>query len=195
MRILDRNSSFLLKIEIEIRHLPDNRVDSTTWFALDDILIQTCVEGISILHTITGIIIHLAQTTTTTTTTTTTKPTTMMTTTYEEMKNSSLIHDRLAYLHGNATQERFVSFHLPLLGFVLYILGTFITLTLIVIFLIIVIFTYRKRCLPPSNSTLPTIDYRIPSRRRKRYHHSGIHNSHIDPDARTERTVVTTIRA
>ena len=111
------------------------------------------------------------------------------------MKNSSLTHDGIDHLHVNSTQKRFVSSHLPLLGFVVYIVGTFITLTLIVIFLVIVIFTYRKRCLPPSNSLLPTIDHRAHSTRRKTYQHSGIHNNHIDPDARTERTMVTTIRA
>lgn len=119
----------------------------------------------------------------------------MITSTYDQMKNLSFTHDGIDHRHENTTQKRFVSSHLPLLGFVLYILGTFITLTLIVIFLVIVIFTYRKRCLPPSNSLLPTIDHRVHSRRRKRYPHNDIHNSHIDPDARTERTVVTTIRA
>jgi hypothetical protein len=54
--------------------------------------------------------------------------------------------------------------------------------------------TYRKHCLPSSTLSAPIIAHRSHSHRKKKHHRTGTHNSHIDQDARTERTMVSTIR-
>jgi hypothetical protein len=76
-----------------------------------------------------------------------------------------------------------------LLTFILYILGTLLALTFLIILLAIIIFMYRKHCLPSSTLSVPIIAYRYHSSKKKKHH-----NHHIDQDTRTEKTMVTTIR-
>lgn len=83
---------------------------------------------------------------------------------------------------------------LTFLTFILYTLCGLVALTLLITILAIVIFTYRKHCLPSSMSTTPMIDRRYHSSRKGRHNRIGMHNNHIDQDARTERTMVTTVR-
>ncbi len=75
-----------------------------------------------------------------------------------------------------------------LLTFILYILGALLALTFLIILLAIIIFIYRKHCLPSSTLSVPIIAYRYHSSKKKK------HNHHIDQDTRTEKTMVTTIR-
>ncbi|CAF5139000.1 unnamed protein product, partial [Rotaria magnacalcarata] len=82
-----------------------------------------------------------------------------------------------------------------LLSFILYILCALVGLSLLVILLAIIIFTYRKYCLPKTVSITPMIDHRRrSSSKRIPTRMGGVHNSYIDQDARTERTMVTTVR-
>ncbi len=41
---------------------------------------------------------------------------------------------------------------------------------------------------------MPIIDHYYHSSRKKKYSHNDIHNNYIDQDARTEKTMVTTVR-
>lgn len=81
------------------------------------------------------------------------------------------------------------------LTFILYILFGLVVLSLLIIIMAIIIFTYRRYCLPKQTPKRPTTtDHRYYSTRRIINNSMSIHNSHIDADARTEKTMVTTIR-
>ncbi|CAF3811269.1 unnamed protein product [Adineta steineri] len=173
------------RIEIEIRHLPDNRSTSTTWFAIDDILIENCPN---------------MQTTTTYQTQQTI--TTESWTNYSNLNisNSSVFARSFFRFHWKfndsiSSSEDLLSSQSTFFTFVLYVLYALVAITLSIILLAIIIFTYRKYCLPSSKSSIPIINYRHHSNKKKKHNHLSIpHNSHIDQDARTEKTMVTTIR-
>lgn len=84
----------------------------------------------------------------------------------------------------NSSYDESLSSHITFFTFILYTVCTLIAIALIIILLAIIIFIYRKYCLPSSR---PIIDRSYHSSKRKK-------PSHIDQDARTERTMVTTIR-
>ena len=83
---------------------------------------------------------------------------------------------------------------LTLLTFILYILCTLVALALLIVLLAVIIFIYRKHCLPPSILSRPIIEHRYRSNRKKKPNRMGIHHSHVDQDTRTEKTMITTIR-
>ncbi|CAF3347041.1 unnamed protein product [Rotaria socialis] len=176
------------RIEIEIRHSPDERTDSTTWFAIDDILIENC----PIVRT---------------TTTRKIDPSLLATRSwpirsYFKIDNSSLLRRSFVRFRWKfndtsttSSLEESLTPRFTLLSFILYILCALVGLSLLIILLAIIIFTYRKYCLPKTVSITPMIDHRhrsgskrIPTRM------GGVHNSYVDQDARTERTMVTTVR-
>jgi hypothetical protein len=119
---------------------------------------------------------------------------------YSNIINSSLFTDSFYRLHSkfndtfDSSYDESLSPQLTLLTFTLYTICTLILLILLIILLAIIIFIYRKHCLPSSTLSRPIIDHRYHSSRRKTHSHIDIHNSHIDQDARTEKTMVTTIR-
>ncbi|CAF1047506.1 unnamed protein product [Rotaria sp. Silwood1] len=176
------------RIEIEIRHLPDKKNESTTWFAIDDILIESCPNV--------------------RTTSTCTNQQTLQTTpswpirSYFNLSNSSLFRRSFFRFRwkfndssiGSPTEESSPP-RLTLLTFILYMLCALVGLSLLIILLAIIIFTYRKYCLPSRTSSTPMINHRYRSSRKKKHNHIGLqHNSYIDQDARTEKTMITTIR-
>ncbi|CAF2154325.1 unnamed protein product [Rotaria magnacalcarata] len=176
------------RIEIEIRHSPDERTDSTTWFAIDDILVENC----PIVRT---------------TTTRKIDPSLLATRSwpirsYFKIGNSSLLRRSFVRFRWKfndtsttSSLEESLTPRFTLLSFILYILCALVGLSLLVILLAIIIFTYRKYCLPKTVSITPMIDHRRrSSSKRIPTRMGGVHNSYIDQDARTERTMVTTVR-
>ncbi|CAF3607754.1 unnamed protein product [Rotaria sordida] len=177
------------RIEIEIRHLPDKKNISITWFAIDDILIENCPNI--------------------RTTTTCPNQQTILTTlsrsipSYFNISNSSLFRRSFFRFRWKFNDSSSVSSseespsppRLTLLTFIVYILCALVGLSLLIILLAIIIFTYRKYCLPSRRSLTPIIDHRYRSSRKKKHNHMDLqHNSYIDQDARTEKTMITTIR-
>ena len=45
MMKLDSGLDCCFQIDIEVRHVPQNRTASRAWFAIDDILIENCPFG------------------------------------------------------------------------------------------------------------------------------------------------------
>jgi hypothetical protein len=138
-----------------------------------------------------------ATTTTKTQSTVTTKPWT--TPLYLNISNSSLVSRsffRFRWEFNDSFDSSLLSSskeptsrRSPFLTFILYILGALLALTLLIILLAIIIFTYRKHCLPSSTLSVPIIAYRYHSNKKKK------HNHHIDQDTRTEKTMITTVRS
>ncbi|CAF1143345.1 unnamed protein product [Adineta ricciae] len=183
------------RIEIEIRHLPENKSTSTIWFAIDDILIENCPD--------------FQTTTTSTTQTYPTMTTTVPWTTYSPFfsNDSSLLRRsffRFRWKFNDSSQistsEEFLSPRITFLTFILYIFYAFIAMAFSILLIALTIFIFRKYCLlparkKPSSSSFPIIDRRYHSSKKHIYPHlTNYHNSHIDQDARTEKTMVTTIR-
>jgi hypothetical protein len=130
--------------------------------------------------------------TTTTSVTQQTITTTAITELYLNFSSRSFFHFHWKFNDSfDSSSDESSSPRLTLLTFVLYVIFTLLALTLLIILLAIIIFNYRKHCLP---STTPIIDYRYHSNRKKKPNHTDTHDSYIDQDARTERTMITTIR-
>ncbi|CAF5031323.1 unnamed protein product, partial [Rotaria magnacalcarata] len=123
------------RIEIEIRHSPDERTDSTTWFAIDDILVENC----PIVRT---------------TTTRKIDPSLLATRSwpirsYFKIGNSSLLRRSFVRFRWKfndtsttSSLEESLTPRFTLLSFILYILCALVGLSLLVILLAIIIFTY-----------------------------------------------------
>jgi len=172
------------KIDIEVRHLPDNKFDSTTWFALDDILIENCPNSnFKSFLNLFFVSRYLVPTTTTPQTTSTT--TTITTSDTETSLNATISsYSFRLYRRLNQTDENILSSRLSLLSFILYTISTLVGIMLVIILLGLIIFKYRQHCLPKSKSSQPILNHRYHSSRRDKSHH-------LDPDTRT---IITTIR-
>ncbi|UJR27050.1 hypothetical protein I4U23_008354 [Adineta vaga] len=186
------------RIEIEIRHLPENKTTSTTWFAIDDILIENCPD-ISTTTTMSS-----SQRYPTISSTTVPWPTySNFNTSDSSLLRRSFFRFRWKFNDSSSisTSEEVLSSRITFLTFILYVFYAFVAMTLLILLLAIAIFIFRKYCLIPTattnttSSSIPIIDRRYHSSKKKKHPHLiSYHNSHIDQDARTEKTMVTTIR-
>jgi len=80
-----------------------------------------------------------------------------------------------------------------LLTLILYLLCALIALTLLIILFSIIIFTYRKHCLP-SPSSSPIIDHRYRMEKNKFNNRIGIQIENIDRENPSIKTLDTSVR-
>jgi hypothetical protein len=127
-----------------VRHLPVNGSGATGWFAVDDLLVENCPIGEFVVFCVYRIVsvrlVSKRRTTTTTMTLNESETTTIESTTFNisQWRTEEIRHDDTV----TATSGQ------DLLTLILYLLCALIAMTLLIILLTIIIYTYRKHCCP-----------------------------------------------